>query len=190
MRAARRRCGETRSTAKASSGFPNFNARVCHFGAAQLCGEILEEESDVAAAKLGEIEEEPLASPSPARPEKLKRSGGSGMQIEGVRGYMSPEFQATGVATQKSDVYAFRVVMLELLSGEEPLKFRYDKKSGEFVRTSVIDVARAAGDGGEGALRRWVDKRLKDSFPIEVAKRCGSEAFLPLFSLPSPSSLP
>ncbi|KAL1345483.1 hypothetical protein HN51_019210 [Arachis hypogaea] len=150
---------------------PNFNARVCHFGAAQLCGEIQEEESDVAAAKLGEIEEEPLASPSPARSEKWKRSGGSGMQFEGVRGYMSPEFQATGVATQKSDVYAFGVVMLELLSGEEPLRFRYDKKSGEFVRTSVIDAARAAVDGGEGALRRWVDKRLKDSFPVEVAEK-------------------
>lgn len=37
---------------------------------------------------------------------------------------MSPEFRASGVATQKSDVYAFGVVVLELLSGEAPFKYR------------------------------------------------------------------
>jgi len=44
------------------------------------------------------------------------------------------------------------------------------------VRTSIIDTARAAvdGDGGggvEGRLRKWVDRRLSDSFPVEVAEK-------------------
>ncbi|TKY48555.1 LysM domain receptor kinase 3 [Spatholobus suberectus] len=136
---------------------PSFNARVCHFGAAQLCGEI-----EIEDARFGEITEEP---PSPARSK----------QFEGVREYMAPEFKASGMATQKSDVYAFGVVMLELLSGEEPLKFKYDEKTRGFVRTSVIDAALAAVDGGggsvEGKLRRWVDRRLKDSFPVDVAEK-------------------
>ncbi|XP_019447836.1 PREDICTED: lysM domain receptor-like kinase 3 [Lupinus angustifolius] len=154
---------------------PSFNARVCHFGAAQLCGDI-EPENETAARKLEEIVEEKSDSSSPARSKELRRSESRRLQFQGVRGYMSPEFQAAGVATQKSDVYAFGVVLLELLTGEEPLKFRFDKNSGDFVKTSVIDTARYAVDGGgegsvEGRLRKWVDRRLKDSFPVEVAEK-------------------
>ncbi|ESW22165.1 hypothetical protein PHAVU_005G132600 [Phaseolus vulgaris] len=140
---------------------PSFNARLCHFGTAQLCGEI-----DLQSEQLGEIFEiEEKFPPSPAR----------SRQFEGVRGYMAPEFQASGVATQKSDIYAFGVVMLELLSGEEPLKFKFDEKTREFLRTSVIEAARVAVDGGDGSvqgkLRMWVDRRLKDSFPLDVAEK-------------------
>lgn len=94
---------------------------------------------------------------------------------------MSPEFQSTGIATRQSDVFAFGVVILELLSGEEPLRYRYDKETGEYRRISVIEKARAAAEGRtaetgdqewdrEGRLRRWVDRRLRDSFPVAVAE--------------------
>ncbi|KAL2324016.1 hypothetical protein Fmac_023074 [Flemingia macrophylla] len=133
---------------------PSFNARVCHFGAAQLCGEI-----EIQNDKLTEISEEPPSPPARSK------------QVQGVRGYMAPEFQASGVATQKTDVYAFGVVMLELLSGEEPLTFKFDEKTRGFVRTSVIEAATASVNGGEGELRKWVDRRLKDSFPVDVAEK-------------------
>lgn len=140
---------------------PSFNARVCHFGAAQLCGEI-DLENNQFGGEIGEIVEETTA------PVRSK-------QFEGVRGYMAPEFQTSGMATQKSDVYAFGVVMLELLSGEEPLKFKYDEKTRGFVKTSVIETARDVVDGGngsvEGKLRKWVDRRMKDSFPVDVAEK-------------------
>ncbi|CAF1707311.1 unnamed protein product, partial [Brassica napus] len=64
--------------------------------------------------------------------------------------YMSPDFQASGVATQESDVFAFGVMMLELLSGEEPLKYTYEKTVGDFERTLVIETAKAVVDGGDG----------------------------------------
>ncbi|CAK7332271.1 unnamed protein product [Dovyalis caffra] len=162
---------------------PSFNAKICHFGTAQLCGEVDENER-MKTSKMGEITElddDVKSSPSSSRSLKgskeLTRSNSGIMQFEGVRGYMSPEFQATGIATQKSDVYAFGVVLLELLSGEEPLKYKYDKSRGDFIRTSVIETARAAIDDGggvggmEGRLRRWVDRRLKDSFHVEVAEK-------------------
>ncbi|XP_059626811.1 lysM domain receptor-like kinase 3 [Cornus florida] len=157
---------------------PLFNAKICHFGAAELCGETAIEQREVKIVERtgsDEITEED----APRTPSKLKRSDSRGLQFEGVTGYMSPEFQSTGIATQKSDVFAFGVVILELLSGEEPVKFRFDRRSGDYKKRSVIDTARdvveddgGGGGGGEaveGRLRRWVDKRLKDSFPVEVA---------------------
>ncbi|KAI9077097.1 hypothetical protein K1719_040919 [Acacia pycnantha] len=55
------------------------------------------------------------------------------------------------MATEKSDVYAFGVVMLGLLLGEEPLSYKMDKRRDAFMRTSVIETARAAVDGDCGA---------------------------------------
>lgn len=142
---------------------PSLNARICHFGAAELCGE-----TEIPSIGSGEITEEP---PSP----ELRRSRTRNQQFEGVQGYMSPEFQVTGIATQKSDVYAFGVVLLELFSGEEPVKYKFDKSSGEYVRISVVETARDAiaggGEAAERGLRQWVDRRLKDSFPVSVAEK-------------------
>lgn len=113
-----------------------MRAKICHFGASDLCGEA---------------------------------SGGRTARLEGTRGYMAPEFQVSGVATKKSDVYAFGVVVLELLSGEEALKFEFHD-DGSYRRTSVVETARAAVTES-GGVRKWVDKRLRDSFPVGVAER-------------------
>ncbi|PRQ33490.1 putative protein kinase RLK-Pelle-LysM family [Rosa chinensis] len=150
---------------------PNCNARICHFGTAQLCGETdfhTQMDSKPKSTLSGEIiEVSEEMGPSPKS--KLGRSYSGKAQFEGERGYMSPEFQTTGVATQKSDVYAFGVVILELLSSQEPFKYKFDKTRGDFIRTSVVDSAQAAVDGG--GLRTWVDSRLKDSFPVDVAEK-------------------
>lgn len=66
---------------------------------------------------------------------------------------MSSEFQTSGVATKKSDVYALGVALLELLLGENPYKYQVDKESGNIKRTSVIDTAEdavAENAGGNG----------------------------------------
>jgi len=139
---------------------PAFMAKICHFGTAQLCGEVPESiENDDKDDDLDEI-----------RP-VLKRVGSSAGKFAGTRGYMSPEFQTTGVPTLKSDVFAFGVVLLELLSGKEPLKVEMDQQSGVLRKISLIETARNAVVGGGGRLRQWVDIRLKDSYPVEVAER-------------------
>lgn len=120
-----------------------MRAKICHFGSSDLCGEAVD----------GAGEE----------------SGGRRVRIEGTRGYMAPEFQVSGVATKKSDVYAFGVVVLELLCGEEAVKFEFND-GGSYKRTSVVDTARVAA-GEYGGVRKWMDKRLRDSFPVNVAER-------------------
>lgn len=137
-----------------------FNAKICHFGAALLAGDI--------------------------ETNKLMRSYSRSVKIEGTRGYLAPEVIAGGCVTRKSDVFAFGVVVLELISGDEPLKYRLvagREKRYEWV--SLIETARkvvgAAGWEEDGSsvvmeermerVRRWVDRRLKDSFPLEVAEK-------------------
>ncbi|GMH13317.1 hypothetical protein Nepgr_015158 [Nepenthes gracilis] len=148
---------------------PASNAKLCHFGTAQLCGEV-----DEAVDNETEIEDISV----------IKKIESGKMKFEGTRGYMSPEFQSTGIPTLKSDVFAFGVVILELLSGAEPVKMRMDNDVGVITKVSLIETAREAiGDGGDssstasgggdvfGRLRRWVDWRLKDSYPVEVVER-------------------
>ncbi|XP_028184937.1 lysM domain receptor-like kinase 3 [Glycine soja] len=121
----------------------NLRARICHFGVSGLCGEAVAGDGDP--------------------------SGGRTVRIEGRRGYMAPEFQISGVATKKSDVYAFGVVVLELLSGEEAVKFEFNDDGG-YRRISVVETAKIAAEEN-GGVRKWVDTRLRDSFPVNVAER-------------------
>jgi serine/threonine protein kinase len=130
----------------------NFAAKICHFGTSELCGE---------SVAVGD---------SSVSDKKLKRSGSRGVRFEGTRGYMAPEFQVTGVATQKTDVYAFGVVILELLSGLEAVRFELEGNDGGYKRVSVVDTAREALKE-HGGVRKWVDRRLKDSFPMDVSEK-------------------
>ncbi|GMI86236.1 hypothetical protein like AT3G57120 [Hibiscus trionum] len=125
----------------------SLTAKICHFGTAEICGEVAKGSKS------------------------LGRADSKVMKIEGTRGYMAPELQSNGAVTQKCDVYAFGVVVLELLSGDEALKFTFDEGNGGYKRVSVVDTAREAAAAGVGGVRRWVDRRLNDSFPVEVAEK-------------------
>ncbi|XP_058770033.1 lysM domain receptor-like kinase 3 [Vicia villosa] len=130
----------------------NFGAKICHFGTSELCGESVGESSETVSGR------------------NLKKSGSRGVRFEGTRGYMAPEFLITGAATQMTDVYAFGVVVLELLSGEEAVRFELEGNDGGYRRVSVVDTAMEAWKE-HGGVRKWVDRRLRDSFPMDVAEK-------------------
>lgn len=126
---------------------PGLRAKICHFGSSDLSGEL----------------------------EESKSSKGQ-KRIEGSRGYMAPELISGGRVSQQSDVYAFGIVLLELISGEEPVKFNFNKTNKEFERISLIDTANKAVEEGVEGVRKWVDRRLRDSYPVDTAERLISVA--------------
>jgi len=143
---------------------PGYRARICHLGACYLAGEY----------EVGNIFETQGDSNSNIRAGGLHRK--SSMKLTGTHGYMAPEYLETGIVSQKTDVFALGVVLLELLSGHEPVRYvQADEGGRRPKRIELIESLNAilseAGDNFTGRLRTWMDPRLKDSFPVDCAER-------------------
>ncbi|KAF0935698.1 hypothetical protein E2562_035746 [Oryza meyeriana var. granulata] len=94
--------------------------------------------------------------------------------VVGTQGYLSPEYLEHGLITPKLDVFAFGVILLELLSGKEAA-FAGDEK-GE---TLLWESAEGLVDGGEdarGKVRAFMDTRLGGDYPLDLAMALASLA--------------
>ncbi|XP_061338205.1 protein LYK5 [Gastrolobium bilobum] len=97
--------------------------------------------------------------------------------VVGTQGYMPPEYIENGVITPKMDVFAFGVVILELLSGREATGG--DKNgSGEQMLSAYVSQV-LEGDNVRDKLRGFMDPTLRDEYPLdlaysmaEIAKHC------------------
>ncbi|XP_076898353.1 lysM domain receptor-like kinase 3 [Bidens hawaiensis] len=105
-------------------------------------------------------------------------------RVVGTFGYLAPEYLRDGLATTKSDVYAFGVVLFELISGKEAIT-RTDavvKKNTE--RRSLASIMLAAlkhspDSMSMSGLKDHIDPNLLDLFPHDcvfkmatLAKQC------------------
>lgn len=93
-----------------------------------------------------------------------------GMQLTrhviGTHGYLAPEYIENGVITAKLDVFAFGVVLLELLSGREALTG--DKDKGEELLSASINKV-LEGDNVREKFRGFMDPCLRNEYPLDLA---------------------
>ncbi|CAI9772502.1 unnamed protein product [Fraxinus pennsylvanica] len=77
----------------------------------------------------------------------------SALKVSAAFGYMAPEYITTGRFTEKSDVYAFGVIILQVISGKQKL----------------ATLTRLAAEAGK--LEDFVDLKLKGKFTESEAAR-------------------
>lgn len=90
--------------------------------------------------------------------------------VVGTQGYMAPEYVENGVITTKLDVFAFGVVVLELLSGREAINSDKNGVRGggeELLSASISEVLQ--GDNVREKLQGFIDPSLKDEYPLDLA---------------------
>ncbi|KAL0321111.1 UNVERIFIED_CONTAM: LysM domain receptor-like kinase [Sesamum radiatum] len=114
---------------------------------------------------------------------KLTEVGSASLQtrLVGTFGYMPPEYAQYGDVSPKIDVYAFGVVLFELISAKEAIVKTNEVTTESKGLVALFEDAFNEPDQTE-SLRKLVDPRLGDDYPFDsvskvahLAKACTHE---------------
>lgn len=108
-------------------------------------------------------------------------------KVVGTFGYLAPEYLSDGLATAKSDVYAFGVVLLEIISGKEAIIRTEGAATKNPERRSLASIMLAAlrnspDSMSMSSLKDNIDPNMMDLYPHDcvfkmamLAKQCVDE---------------
>ncbi|EXB54204.1 Proline-rich receptor-like protein kinase PERK2 [Morus notabilis] len=89
-------------------------------------------------------------------------------RVVGTFGYLAPEYASSGKVTEKSDVYSYGVMLLELITGRPPISSIDPTRSQGLVEWARPFLAQALGGGCLDAL---VDPRLQRNYnTVEMSR--------------------
>ncbi|KAL5697755.1 LysM domain receptor-like kinase 3 [Ranunculus cassubicifolius] len=115
---------------------------------------------------------------------KSSEGEASATRVVGTFGYLAPEYLSDGLATTKSDVYAFGVVLFELISGKEAITKSEGLVQKNSERRSLASIMLAALRNSPNSmsmpsLKECIDPNLMDLYPYDcvckvalLAKQC------------------
>ncbi|MFS7954827.1 putative protein kinase RLK-Pelle-PERK-1 family [Helianthus anomalus] len=82
-------------------------------------------------------------------------------RVMGTFGYLAPEYASSGKLSEKSDVFSFGVMLLEILTGRKPIDPETEYMNDSLVEWARPLIAKAKEDGDYNEL---VDPRLKTNY--------------------------
>ncbi|XP_027343427.1 lysM domain receptor-like kinase 3 [Abrus precatorius] len=104
---------------------------------------------------------------------KLTEVGSSSLptgRLVGTFGYMPPEYAQYGDVSPKVDVYAFGVVLYELISAKEAIVKTSESDADSKGLVALFEGVLSQPDPTEG-LCKLVDPRLGDNYPIDSVRK-------------------
>ncbi|KAK6773082.1 hypothetical protein RDI58_028320 [Solanum bulbocastanum] len=92
-------------------------------------------------------------------------TSGTSWELVGTTGYMAPEYVERGSVTSKMDVYAFGVVLLELVTGKDAVIV---EESGEILLSAAV-AAIMEGENAEIELDGFIKADMREDDDLEIA---------------------
>ncbi|KAL0919582.1 hypothetical protein M5K25_011685 [Dendrobium thyrsiflorum] len=92
--------------------------------------------------------------------------------VRGTVGYLDPEYYTSQQLTEKSDIYSFGIILLELVSGQEPIS---NERFGANFR-NIVAWATSYIEGGN--IQAIIDPSLENDFDLQSIWKIAEIAIL------------